>query len=176
KPDLEAQRIPQPANRPPHDPPGHERDHSRAKRRTQQHRLHLGDNVYARVHGIFTDANDEKRLHLVWFGNPETTDQEALEKRTKESWERKSAIHQALDTYPVTRVAVSVWPIGFDPVLTLEATHDREQANALGITHTGKLTKPNVAATLKRYAEGDTTPQGGWHCRACRLRDVSRVA
>lgn len=176
QPKLDDERIDQIAKRHPNYAPWLERHRTRLKRLTLQHRLDLGDNVYARVHGIFTDANDEKRLHLVWFGNPETTDQEALEKRTKESWERKSAIHQALDTYPVTRVAVSVWPIGFDPVLTLEATHDREQANALGITHTGKLTKPNVAATLKRYAEGDTTPKGGWHCRECRLRDVSRVA
>ena len=72
--------------------------------------------------------------------------------------------------------AVSIWPIGFDPVLALEATHDKELAADQGLTHTGKLRKPEVAATLKRYAQGDTTPKGGWHCRTCRLRDVSRVA
>lgn len=149
------------------------RDH--LKRLTLRHRFDLGDNVYASVHGMFTDPHDPNRLHLIWFGSPETTDQEALEKRTKDSWERKSAIHHALDTYPATRVAVTIWPIGFDPILTIEATHDPELASAEGLTPSSKLKLPNIAGTLKRYAEGDTTPKGGWHCRQCRLRDVSRV-
>lgn len=176
QPKLSDERITQLARRHPNYAPWLERHRERLKGLTLQHRLDLGDNVYARVHAMFTDPTDEKRLHLIWFGNPETTQQEALEKRTKDSWERKSAIHQALDTYPIDRVAVSIWPIGFDPVLALEATHDKELAADQGLTHTGKLRKPEVAATLKRYAQGDTTPKGGWHCRTCRLRDVSRVA
>lgn len=173
---LDDARLDQITRRHPAYAPWVQRHKEHLKKLTLQHRLDLGDNVYARVHGMFTDPQDAEHLHLVWFGNPETTDKEALAKRTKESWERKSAIHQTLDTLPIKRVTVSVWPIGFDPILALEATHDKELANDLGITHTSKLKKPEVAATLKRYAQGDTTPKAGWHCRECRLRDVSRVA
>jgi len=175
-PKLNNAKLKQLAQRHPNYAPWIVKHQEQLKKLTLKQRLDLGDGVYASVHAMLTDPQDPHRLHLIWFGNPETTDKQALEKRTKDSWEQKTAIHQALNTYPITKVAVSIWPIGFDPILTLEATHDHELADAEGLTHTSKVKLPNVAGTLKRYAQGDTAPKAGWHCRQCRLRDVSRVA
>ena len=139
------------------------------------HRFDITEGAYARAHATRRDATDPERLHLYWFGNPETTDEEALLKRTKASWERKSAVHHVLGTMSIKRVVVHVWPIGFDPVLVLEATHDEELAKNEGLTLAKKLSPPNVQRTLERYKTGDVTPKSGWHCKSCRLRDVSRV-
>ena len=152
-----------------------ERHESTLQALTLNHRFDITDGAYARAHAMRRDQSDPERLHLYWFGNPETTDQEALLKRTKASWERKSAIHHVLGTLPIRRVVIHAWPIGFDPVQVLEATNDEALAKAEGLMLAKKLSLPNIKGTLERYKTGEVTPSGGWHCKSCRLRDVSRV-